>query len=98
MARWPRSSLYFAGTVQDFNDIEYLVRFDDEDQSELAIKFKDVEVGGRRPGSAFRACKAVEALVNGLIWDRSEEGICRRAKVPKGAAVGVDLSTCRVFF
>lgn len=44
MARWPKTSLYFKGEVLDFNDIEYLIRFDDEEKSELAIKYKDVSV------------------------------------------------------
>ena len=44
MAKWPKSSLYFQGEIQDFNDIEYLVKFEDQDNSELAVKYKDVQV------------------------------------------------------
>ena len=43
-ARWPGSSLFYEGTVVDKNDIEYLVKFDDEDNSELPVKYKDVNV------------------------------------------------------
>lgn len=42
LARWPGTTLYYQGEVEDFNDIEYLVAFQDEDQSKLAIKYKDV--------------------------------------------------------
>ncbi|KAF2364583.1 Ergosterol biosynthesis ERG4/ERG24 [Trinorchestia longiramus] len=41
-AKWPGSSLYFEGQIEDWNDIEYLVKFDDPEESKLAIKYKDV--------------------------------------------------------
>ncbi|XP_018010670.1 delta(14)-sterol reductase TM7SF2 [Hyalella azteca] len=41
-AKWPGSGLYFEGEIEDFNDIEYLVKFDDEDESKLAVKYRDV--------------------------------------------------------
>ena len=44
MAKWPKSELYFNGTVIDFNDIQYLVRFDDQDQSEYPIPYAQVKV------------------------------------------------------
>lgn len=43
MARWPGSSLWFEGTVMDFNDIEYQIMFNDEAKSEYVIKYKDVK-------------------------------------------------------
>ncbi|KAG0700699.1 Lamin-B receptor [Chionoecetes opilio] len=43
MARWPGSSLWFKGTVVDFNDIEYQVMFEDEAKSEYVIKHRDVK-------------------------------------------------------
>ncbi|XP_071517108.1 delta(14)-sterol reductase TM7SF2-like isoform X2 [Panulirus ornatus] len=43
MARWPKSSLWFEGTVVDLNDIEYQIRFDDPGNSEYVIKFRDVK-------------------------------------------------------
>lgn len=44
MAKWPGSTLYFEGAVEDLNDVEYLVKFNDADESQLAIKYKDVVV------------------------------------------------------
>ena len=43
MARWPKTNLYYKGTIVDFNDIEYLVRFENSDESELAVKYRDVQ-------------------------------------------------------
>ncbi|RXG61828.1 Lamin-B receptor [Armadillidium vulgare] len=55
MARWPKTSLYFSGEIIDFNDIEYLIRFDDEDKSELAVKYKDTSLPFSRTRSRSRS-------------------------------------------
>ena len=44
MAKWPKSNLMYNGKIIDMNDIEYLVEFEDEDESQLAIRYKDVVV------------------------------------------------------
>lgn len=44
MAKWPGSSLWFEGTVVDFNDIEYQIRFNDDGKSEYVLKLRDVKV------------------------------------------------------
>lgn len=44
MAKWPKSSLWFEGTVVDLNDIEYQIRFNDEGRSEFVLKHRDVKV------------------------------------------------------
>ena len=55
MAKWPGSPLYFEGEVEDYNDVQYLVKFDDPDESKLAIKYNDVGV---------RHCKAEHCYIN----------------------------------
>ncbi|XP_064077443.1 delta(14)-sterol reductase TM7SF2-like isoform X3 [Macrobrachium nipponense] len=44
MAKWPGSSLWFEGKIMDFNDIEYLVQFNDEGNSEYVLKHRDVKL------------------------------------------------------
>jgi len=44
MAKWPGSSLYYEGIVKSYDNSEYLIRFNDSDESEYSVKYSHVRV------------------------------------------------------